>query len=683
MQEVTDFIDKDKIIKQISLFSELNWLESQVVLPKLAFFEYKKNEIIYNEGDPPCAFYLLVYGRIQLSTKLASGEEKTSEYFIRGKYFGIISLLTGEHHSATAGVINDSLILKIGKSDFDDILKRIPRLAVNMSKALSQRLRRKHFQHKEIFETKIISVCSAVSRVGKSMYATNLSFSLKKETNKQVIFVEMNPQRSVISDELNIKMKAPPINITEPSFDENKIKESVLTHPDNIDLLCILCNHGGKKKQTNIIYLLGMLMKDYHYIIIDLPLSPDQIVYQTLKQSDLIHIVTDGKKQNLNLTGTFIEKLKNSIKGIDENISVIINEIESKKTKLSSDKKRKRLGQKIYATTPHFTDSRIEKARFMVVLEYPNTEYTRAIRRIAREIGEALVGLALGGGAAFGLAHIGVLKVLEEEGIGIDVVSGTSMGAFMGALWVSGLSAQEIERVALRFQNKFRVFRIFDFTFPRRGLISGKYVTRVLKKHLKAKTFQDLKMPFRVTACDLETRQEVIFDEGDLAKAVRASISIPGIFTPLFDKGRFLVDGGILEPVPVQTLIKMGVSKIISVNTLPSQLDIERGYQRNREEQEKQAQIIRKSNLFKRFFYWLKNKISHMFLPNILDAIVNALQASESGLAEVSCKQSDVYIHPDLSGIKWFEFYRVEELIKLGEKEARRLLPQIKRMLTN
>lgn len=665
------------------LFSELNWFESQAVLPKLAFFEYKKNEVIYNEGNPPCAFYLLVYGRIQLSTKLASGEEKTSEYFTRGKYFGIISLLTGEPHSATAKVINDSLILKIEKSDFDYILKRIPKLAVTMSKALSQRLRRKHFQPKEIFETKIITVCSAVGRVGKSMYATNLSFSLRKETNKRVILMEMNPQGSVISEKLNLEFKGPPINIMEASFDETKIKESILTHPANIDLLYIACNFEGEMKQANITYLLGMLMKDYHYIIIDLFLGPDAIVYETLKQSDLIHIVTDEKKRDLNSTRTFIEKLKNSIKGIDENISIIINEIKSRKTELSSNKRRKRLGQKIYATTPLFISSQIEKAHLTAVLEYPDAEYARTIRRIAREIGEVQVGLALGGGAAFGLAHIGVLKVLEEEGIGIDVVSGTSMGAFMGALWASGLSALEIERIALRFRNKFRVFKIFDFTFPRRGLISGKYVTRILKRHLKAKTFQDLKMPFRVTACDLETRQEVIFDEGSLVKAVRASISIPGIFTPLFERGRFLVDGGILDPVPVQTLIRMGVSKIMSVNTLPSQLDIERGCQKDREEQKKQAQIIKKSNSLKKFLHWSGNKISHMFLPNILDVIVIALQASESGLAEVSCKQSDVYLHPDISGIKWFEFYRVEELIKLGENETRRLLPQIKRILTN
>jgi len=183
-------------------------------------------------------------------------------------------------------------------------------------------------------------------------------------------------------------------------------------------------------------------------------------------------------------------------------------------------------------------------------------------------------------------------------------------------------------------------------------------------------------------ACDLESRQEVTFDEGSLVKAVRASIAIPGVFKPLFYRKRFFMDGGVLQPLPIQPLIRMGIGKIIAVNVLPNQLDIERSCQSQRELQEKELQAVGR-NLFKKVSYTLKRRIHHIFFPNIFDAIVVAIQASESVLAEISRKQSDVYLHPDVSGINWFEFYRAKELIKRGEEEAYRLLPKLKKLLSN
>lgn len=682
MQEVTEFIDKNEIIKQMPLFSEMNWFESWAILPKLTFFEYKKGEVIYNEGDPPDAFYLLVSGRLQLSTRFEKGQEKTIEYLTRGKYFGIISILTGETHSVSVKALNDSLILRIQKEDFNDILKRVPKLAVNMSKSLSHRLRRKRLSSKDIFETKIISVYSAVGVVGRSIYAANLSLSLKKETGKKVILLDTSPQGEVIAKNLGLKSQAPTFELGDLSFDEEKLKESIIAHSSNVDLLCVNKGVISDSKKTNIGHLLSMLMKDYHYIIIDLPASLENAVYEAFEQSDLIHIVTDSEKESLSSTRAFVAELKNSIKDIGDNIFVIVNEAESEKVDFFGRKKKKVPGEKIYASLPAFDDLQKTKNCFMAVLECPDTKYAKAVRSIAREIGEVLIGLALSGGSAFGFAHIGVLKVFEEEGIEIDVVVGTSIGALVGGLWCCGISAAELEKLALRFRNKLRTLRLFDFTFPRRGLTSGKHIVKLLEKYIKGKTFEDTKIPLKVTACDLESRQEVIFEEGSVVKAIRASIAIPGVFEPLEYNGRFLIDGGVLQPAPIAPLIRLGVSKIIVVNVLPSQLDVKKSYQKYIEEQSQQELIIKKSNIFKKISYKLKKRIRRLFFPNIFDAIVIAMQATESILAEISCKQSDVCLHPDLSGISWFEFYKAKELIRKGQEEARRCLPQIKALLS-
>lgn len=683
MQEVTDFVNKSEIIKQIPLFSDLNWIESWVILPKLAFFEYKKNEIIYTAGDPGDAFYLLLSGRLQVSKKLSGGQEKTLDYLTRNKYFGIISLLSGESHSGTVKVINDSFILRIKKEDFNNILQKIPKLAVHMSKSLSRRLRRRRLHPEDIFETKIISALSVAARVGVSRYLANLSISLKKETTKQVILIEINSAPNSIFKNLGLSSEVYSLNLNHTNLNKAQLKENITTHTCGIDLLSVSYNLKMENGQNSIAYLLGMLMEDYSYIVIDLPKSPEAIVNEVLGQSDLIHIVTDDQEDNLKATRILIEKLRNSVEEIEDNIFIVVNEVESKRVRLSSKQIRDILNDRVYVSLQHFTDPLIKRSGFIQVLECPDTNYALAVRNVAREIGEVLIGLALSGGASFGLAHIGVLKVLEEENINIDLIAGTSMGAFVGGLWASGVSVAGLEKIALGFRNKLRVLRLFDFVFPRRGLILGGYILKLLRKHLKVKTFQEVKIPFLTVACDLESRQEVILDEGDLARAIRASISIPGVFIPLVDEGRFLMDGGILQPLPIQLLIRKGVSKIIAVDVLPSQLDIKKAYQRYRKREDEQLEIIKKSNIFKKLFYWLGKKIHRMFFPNIFDAIVIAMQASEAILAEASRKQADVYLHPDLSEISWFEFYRAEELIKSGEKEARRLLPQIKQILAN
>jgi predicted acylesterase/phospholipase RssA len=437
----------------------------------------------------------------------------------------------------------------------------------------------------------------------------------------------------------------------------------------------------SESKKTNIGHLLSMLMKDYHYVIVDLPASLENAVYEALEQSDLIHIVTDSEKESLSSTRAFIAGLKNSIKDISDNVFVVVNETEAEKVNFFGRKRKKVPGEKIYASLPAFDDLQKNKNCFMAVLECPDTKYAKAVRSIAREIGEVLVGLALSGGSAFGFAHIGVLKVFEEEGIDIDVVAGTSIGALVGGLWCCELSATELEKIALRFRNKFRTLRLFDFTFPRRGLTAGKHVVKLLEKYIKGKTFEDTRVPLKVTACDLESRQEVVFEEGSIVKAIRASISIPGVFEPLEHKGKFLIDGGVLQPAPIAPLIRLGVSKIIAVNVLPSQLDLKKSYQKYIDEQKQQDLIIKKSDIFKKISYRFKKRIRRLFFPNIFDAIVIAMQATESILAEISCKQADVCLHPDLSGVSWFEFYRAKELIKKGQEEARRCLPQIKAVL--
>jgi len=270
------------------------------------------------------------------------------------------------------------------------------------------------------------------------------------------------------------------------------------------------------------------------------------------------------------------------------------------------------------------------------------------VKRISRKNGDKLVGLALGAGAAQGLAHIGVLKVIEKENIPIDIVAGTSIGAIIGALWSSGKSAHEIERIVSVFKAKMAAWRLVDPVLPKKGLIKGREIKRFLTSHLQDKTFHDLELPLRVVTCDITRREEVVLRSGKIVDAIIASMSIPGIFEPVSIDGRLLMDGGIINPLPVNVLTRMGAAKVIAVNALPSPDDVQ------------------------------KFKTKDL---NIFDMIVRNVQASEYMLAEASCKNSDIALHPVLAGADWYEIYKVEAIIKRGEEEASNFLPLIKKLI--
>jgi NTE family protein len=180
------------------------------------------------------------------------------------------------------------------------------------------------------------------------------------------------------------------------------------------------------------------------------------------------------------------------------------------------------------------------------------------------------IGLVLGGGGARGLAHIGVLKVFEREGIAIDVLAGTSMGGLIGALHAAGMSMQDIEAEALRRGTAKEIFRLLDLNISMRGLLKGSRIYNQLADTLGQElTFQELKIPLAVMAVDLRTGREVMISEGKVVEAIRATISVPGIFQPVEYGPYLLVDGGTLDNVPVEAAHKLGADYVIAVDVLP------------------------------------------------------------------------------------------------------------------
>lgn len=676
-------VNKSFIVNYASIFANLRRSEKRLILKKSEVIHYKKGRAIYRQGDPPDAFYCVITGRVKVF-RFQDNKEENLEFLTCGMYFGIISLLTTKTHSVSAEAVNDSLILRIKKEDFDFTLKKIPALAIDLSKTLSQQIRSRDFS-RSVPKSNIISIYSAIKGMGRTMYAVNLAISLRRETKKKVIFLEISQSGKEIINILNISHIKGPLDLEYSMFKREEVNKFIFKDSgSDTDFLTIKYSPSFNNSTVQISHFLTLLTNDYQYVIVDLPLERSEVIFDALTQSDAIHIITDYDIENLKSTRELMADLFKNVEYPQEKIKVILNEKKDSK-KIPYNEILPLLDHDVFANIPVFWEAseKINEDSAKVVLGQPDSEYARAVRRIARQIGDVLVGLALGGGAAFGLAHIGVIKVLERENIPVDVVAGTSMGALVGALWAAGNSGLEIENIMMVYNDrKDKVCTLLgDLCFPKSSLVGGKQIEMFLKKNLGEKTFQDIRFPLMVVSCNLDKREKVVVESGKLIDAVKSSIAIPGIFKPMISENNLIVDGGIIEPVPIETLVKAGIKKIIAVNVLPSPEDIQEGYKNYKYSLEKSAADIQKRNFIIRLFYKLRRILIRIFNPNILDIMVNSLQALEYIVAKEDFRQADVVINPIIPGTKWYEFFKTDSLIKKGEFAAEKALAQIRELV--
>lgn len=271
------------------------------------------------------------------------------------------------------------------------------------------------------------------------------------------------------------------------------------------------------------------------------------------------------------------------------------------------------------------------------------------------------VGLALSSGAAKGLAHIGVLEVLEKEGIPVNMIAGTSMGAIIGAMYAQGKNASQIKEVALDLGWK-KLAHLLALTPPKTGFLSGRKIKARLKEIIGEVDFADLRMPFACVATDIMTGEEVVIKQGPVLEAVIASMSLPVIFKAARWQGRYLVDGGVVNPVPVSVLKDMGADFITAVNVITKPSD-RAGNAHLEERVQKETGEVKEPGIFSMM----------MQLVNV--ASYQVVKSSLSG--------ADIVIEPEVVGIGFGDFRRARECIYQGELAAQDSVQEIKRRLAD
>ncbi len=296
------------------------------------------------------------------------------------------------------------------------------------------------------------------------------------------------------------------------------------------------------------------------------------------------------------------------------------------------------------------------------------------------------IGLVLGSGSARGLAHIGVIRAIEEMGIKVDVVAGTSMGALIGAVYASG-RLDALEHAFRNFDWR-SIGSLFDPVFPRSGLINGKKIAEFLRTHVPLQSIGELPVPFCAVATDISNGEEVVIREGNLVEAVRASISVPGIFTPVRRDSRILVDGGLVNPVPVDAARALGADLVVAID-LNHEIVAGKAHRRKARAGQKRSAAL--ARLGVRNYVWAASRMGKGLqttehpavvrvrawldkdpLPSMTEVLLASMHIMQVRLTEsrLDIEQPEILIRPPLGSVHLLEFDRAEEVIAIGYKSA-------------
>ncbi|MDQ0339197.1 NTE family protein [Caldalkalibacillus uzonensis] len=246
------------------------------------------------------------------------------------------------------------------------------------------------------------------------------------------------------------------------------------------------------------------------------------------------------------------------------------------------------------------------------------------------------IGLALGAGGARGLAHIGILQVLEEHNIPVHCIAGSSIGALVGSFYAVGHSPQQMRKFLSLFPQKYWL----DYTVPKMGFIAGDKVKEIVRMLTKNKRIEELDKPLAIVATHLHKGERTVFRQGSIAEAVRASVSIPGIFEPAVIDGELYVDGGVVDRVPVSVLKEMKADLIVAVD----------------------VSYVGETN--------------HQ-IKSIFDVIAQTIDIMEREILKYRMFDVDVLIRPQVNAYSTTMFYRGEEIIQEGVRSAEQAMPRI------
>lgn len=639
-----------ELLSQLPVFDSLSRSELTLLAERVSEESHPKGELIWHEGDPPDSFLLIVRGELEIW-----GGRDGKQVVNRlgpGDSLGEMALVLDERRTATVTVSRRATVLALSKDEFLRVTAANPKVLEYLLRVASRRLAARTRGELVGRKSLVVGVCGKGAATGKTMVASALSGLIASHLGDQVMTLQLESGatgRTSRDKSLSLSDAA--------ESSEAALLDRVGQRRASGPLLRVALPPDGDGSVHDAVgALIERLTDSFTVVIVDACADPrlepaelaghsDVLVELVARNGDLVKPAGDagGTRvfQVLNLRGTDAEAIPvNSGEPFVLPVDVAL------------------------------VDRRPDEVARQVVHD-PWSPASPPLHRLARKILGVSVGIALGGGAAFGIAHVGVLRTLEENGIPVDLTAGTSFGSIVALGYAAGIRPDEMEAIATRIGNKRTTLSALDFTFTRPGLLAGERLKAIFSPALGAtERFEHLALPCRTVATDIESGERIAIGTGRLEDAFRASCSVPMLWAPVRRDGRTLVDGAIVDPVPAAVAREMGADLCIAVNVVPT---VQKGVTTVL------SRASRAINLLNAFSYFNDSRT----MPNIFDVGMNSLQLLQYELGNYRALAGDVRLNVDLSRYTWIEFYRAAEMIERGAEAAESIVPELKQLLSD
>lgn len=546
-----------------------------------------RGERLFSQGDPGDALYVLVSGRLQARVPTVGGGGRAVGEIAPGETVGEMSLLSGDPRSATVVALRDSVLQMCGRTDFEALLERHPKLSLHLSSILVERLKRANQR-------------SVADQGRMSIALVPLHDGIDMRPFADTLVTTLSEHGSVLH------------------LDRMGVDGRVGHFLSRLD---------ARLQDLRLLPWLEEQETRHHVVVYEADPEPSAWTLRCVGQADRIVLIADADHDP-------------SVSELEERIDTLLSGA--------------RPPLHLVLLHPADRDHPRGTRAWLDVREIHQHHHVRRDRvrdaeRVARLLTGRGVGLALSGGGARGFAHIGVLSVIDELGIAVDAIGGTSAGAGLGAQYAMGYSPAEMRDVNWREFVARKPFK--EYTLPVYSLVRRNGFDRAVQSILGDLDIADLWIPFFCTSCDIHTGEKVIHRRGPVWKAARASMSLPGIVPPVVDGSRLLVDGGVLDNIPEEEMQRFCGGPVIAVDVSPSApIPIDFEY----DDMPSPWAVL-----------W--SRISPLAqrkrIPGLLEVLVRTATVSNVGQHGMVDEVADVVLRPPVSGHGLLEFPAIDRII--------------------
>jgi NTE family protein len=623
--------------------------------------EFPKGTVVFREGAPCTAVYLVLSGRCEARRNGNHGRSEVQRVYGPGDTFGEVELLNAENYRATVHVLTRSMLLRIEGDLLKSVFVRMPSVAGRLSLKLADQVQvASRLGGKfAVRSRRTVAVTTLADHVHQLAVAKRLAAAVHDLAGQQVLLLHLRPGAG-----------AP--NLETWSRDEDMRGDRWLSdgrlHEAEQGYHELTINvTAGEASVRAVVPLLGLCNRHFDYVIVDLhPEISAPTAVEILTETDLAYVWIEPTMKHLYDFKLLLKQLNGSGDRVPSGFHPIVCVGDCG---VASD------FSESLNLMGHPVHSFVCGAPLDGASEFIDRGGNFALhtKRLAREIGRCRIGLALSSGAAKGLSHIGVIQVLEENGIEVDCVTGSSMGAYVGCIWAHGHGGNGCEKIARELETRWGVLHLAHPVLPpRRGFLKTGRVIKRLRRSIGHAQFSDMAIPLRVVATHMDTLERAVFSTGDVAQAVEASIAIPGICVPVTIDGETYIDGGVADPLPVDVLREMGIERVIAVNTIPTPERLRQAL-----EAERQAGVQRRGGIGA----FLNRHLNYFASGNVADVMLRALHGAQTRVAEQACSAADVVLRPWAVDSRWYDFTSPRKYIALGRREAEEHLEEIKALV--